>query len=201
MQSRQRPRSHSQASTGITAICACTDGASSYLAWVRDGELEYVASQNTGLGWPTQATLFRTNDLGAITEPVIACEGDRLFAAYVAGGNNAAFSRIGGVGAVAEHVTVSDVVESVREPQLSVRGNYLYIAYSSGAIGGGTGSARIRYATSVDLGVSFTSPSGLGDGTAAQDEVRMMIDDARVWMGWLDYRGASAALFENRTEQ
>lgn len=191
----------SQASPGITAIRACTDGASSYLVWVRDGELEYMASQNTGFGWPTQATLFRTNDLGGITAPMIACEGDRLFAAYVAGGNNAAFSRIGGLGAAPEHVTVSDVVESVREPQLSVRGNYVYVAYSSGTIGGGTGTARIRYSTSVDIGINFTAPSGLGDGFAAQDQARMMTDEARVWLGWLDYRGANAALFENRTEQ
>lgn len=191
----------SQASSGITAIRACTDGASSYLVWVRDGELEYMASQNAGFGWPTQATLFRTNDLGGITEPVVACEGDRLFAAYVAGGNNAAFSRIGGAGASPEHVTVSDVVESVREPQLSVHGNYVYVAYSSGTIAGGTGTARIRYATSIDIGLNFTAPIGLGDGTAAQDQPRMMTDEARVWLGWLDYRGANAALFENRTEQ
>jgi len=191
----------SQVSTQITAVCACTDGASSYLAWVRNGELEYMASTNTGLGWPTQATLFRSNDLGGITEPVTACAGDQLFAAYVAGGSNVAYSRIGSAGAAPLHVTVSDVVESVRDPQLAVRGNYIYTAYSSGDVGGGAGTARIRYATSVDLGLTFTAPSGLGDGTAAQDEVRLMIDDARVWMGWLDYRGASAALFENRTEQ
>jgi hypothetical protein len=191
----------SQISTGITAIRACTDGPSSYLGWVRDGELEYMASQNTGFGWPTQATLFRSNDLGAITEPQLVCEGDQLFAIYVAGGNNVACSRIGGIGASPQNVTVSDVVESVREPQIAVHGNYVYVSYSSGLIGGGTGSARIRYATSVDLGVTFTAPSGLGDGAAAQDQVRMMTDEARVWMGWLDYRGANAALFENRTEQ
>jgi hypothetical protein len=26
------------------------------------------------------------------------------------------------------------------------------------------------------------------------------VDGARVWLGWLDYRGATPALFTNRTE-
>lgn len=191
----------SQVGSGITAICGCNDGTTSSLAWVRNGELEFMVSNNLGLGWPTQSTLFRSNDLGAITAPVISCEGDRLFAAYVAGGQNVAVSRVGAAGAAPEHVTVSDVVEECRGPQLAVHGNYVYVAYSSGAIGGGTGTARIRYATSVDIGLNFTAPIGLGDGTAAQDQVRLMSDEARVWLGWLDYRGANAALFENRTEQ
>jgi len=187
--------------SGVTAIRGCNDGTTSSLVWLRGGEMYYMVSTNLGFGWPTQPTLFRTNDLGAITSPVIAGEGDRLLAAYVAGGQNVAFSRVGAAGAAPEHVTVSDVVEECRGPQLAMHGNYVYVAYSSGAIGGGTGTARIRYATSVDIGVNFTAPIGLGDGTAAQDQVRLMTDEARVWLGWSDYRGANAALFENRTEQ
>jgi hypothetical protein len=191
----------SAVSSNVASIQTCNDGARAYIAWVRDGQLEYMTSETSGFSWPTQATLLRGSDLGAISLPVLACEGERLFAAYVAGATTAAVSRVGALGAVAEHVTVSDVVENIGQPELAVAGNYIYVAYRSGDVGSGTGSARVRYATSVDLGLTFTVPSGLGDGTAAQNQPRLLVDEARVWVGWRDYRGDAPALFANRTEQ
>jgi len=73
-------------------------------------------------------------------------------------------------------------------------------AWRGGDLGGGVGAARIKLATSTDLGVGFTVPATFGDGAAAQDLPRMLVDGARVWLGWLDYRGATPALFTNRTE-
>ena len=52
----------------------------------------------------------------------------------------------------------------------------------------------------IDVGGTFTTPATFGDGAAAQDQPRLIVDGARVWLGWLDYRGASAALFSNRTQ-
>ena len=64
----------------------------------------------------------------------------------------------------------------------------------------GAGLARIKLDTSTNRGSSFSGVGRLGDGSAAQDAPRMVVDDARLWLGWLDYRGAPA-LYSNRTEQ
>ena len=190
----------SAVSTGIGEVAVCDDGGRVSLAWTRDGQLEYLVSQNSGLGWQTQPTLFRGADLGPISEVTVRADGDRLAAVYVAGGQNVAFSRVGAAGALPEHVTLSDAVEPAAAPTLELRGSYVFSAWRGGDLGGGVGSARIKLATSTDLGVGFTAPATFGDGTAAQDLPRMLVDGARVWLGWLDYRGATPALFTNRTE-
>ncbi|MCK5944675.1 MAG: exo-alpha-sialidase, partial [Planctomycetes bacterium] len=191
----------STVSAGIGAIATCNDGARVYLVWTRDGQLEYMISQNSALGWPTTASLLRPADLGANTDPVARCAGDRLFVAYVAGGTNVAFTRIGAAGALPEHVTLSNTVENASRPDLALSGNYLFATWRGGDVGGGAGSARVKFATSVDRGATFTAPGTFGDGTAAQDLPKVLVDGARVWFGWLDYRGATPALFSNRTEQ
>ena len=119
-------------------------------------------------------------------------------AAYVAGDNNVAFTRVGAAGAVPESTTLSTVSEPSRQPSIALRGNYVFAAWRGGDVG--LGSARIRIATSTNRGFSFNAPSTFGDGSAAQDAPRMMVDEARLWLGWLDYRG-TPALFSNRTEQ
>ncbi|MFN3241278.1 MAG: IPT/TIG domain-containing protein [Planctomycetota bacterium] len=189
----------SAVSIGIGDISLCNDGARVNLVWVRDGQLQYMISENSALGWPTLPSVFRPNDIGTIFDVTVVCEGDRLFAAYLAG-QNVAFSRIGGAGALPEHVTLSDTVESPSRPALQASGNYLFAAWRGGLVGGGTGPGRIKFASSVDLGVTFTPPVTFGDGTAAQDLPQLLVDSARVWIGWLDYRGATPALFSNRTE-
>ena len=192
----------SAVSAGIGEVAVCDEGGRVNLVWTRDGNLEYLVSQNSGLGWQTLPTLFRSAvDLGAITDVTVRCEDGRLFAAYVAGADEVAFSRVGAPGALPEHVTLSDTTESASRPDLAVSGNYLFAAWRGGDVGGGVGPARIQLATSVDLGLAFTAPATFGDGAAAQDLPRLLVDGARVWLGWLDYRGAGAALFSNRTEQ
>ncbi|MFT4512313.1 MAG: hypothetical protein ACI89X_003466 [Planctomycetota bacterium] len=179
----------------------CNDGQRVFMVWADDGALQYMVSENAGLGWPTLQSVLRAADLGVISAANAAtyCEEDRLVAAYVAGGSNVAFTRIGASGAVPEHVTLSTVVEPARQPSIALRGSYVFAAWSGGDVGAGT--ARIKLATSTNRGVTFIGPSTFGDGAAVQDAPRMIVDDARIWMGWVDSRGVGPALFHNRTEQ
>ena len=98
-----------------------------------------------------------------------------------------------------EHVTLSSVLEEAGEPALQARGNYLFAAWRGGAVTGGTGPARIRLTTSVDLGQNFEAPVVFGDSSATQERPVLLIDSARLWLGFTDYRGG-AALFANTTE-
>lgn len=181
----------------------CNDDQRVFLVWADDGALQYMVSENAGLGWPTVQSVLRQADLGAISTASVAvdCEQDRLVATYVAGGTNVAFSRVGATGAVPEHVTLSTVSEASRKPSVALRGNYVFAAWSGGDVAAGT--ARINMDTSINRGVTFSGPATFGDGTglAAQDAPCMIVDEARVWMGWVDSRGAGPALFQNRTEQ
>jgi len=192
-------RSIESGATG--SVRTCNDGERAYLVWLRAGTLEYTVSTNSGLGWSQPALELQGTTLGVNSDPVVACEGERLFCAHVFGGNQLAVTRVGGAGALPESAQVSAVVETTGRPTLAVRGNYAFVAWRGGAVTGGTGPARIRYATSVDVGLTWTPASGLGDGAAAQELPHLLLDGARVWLGWLDYRGATPALFQNRTEQ
>ena len=190
----------SAVSNGIGEVAVCDDGGRVSLVWTRDGQLEYLISDNSALGWQTQPSLLRPADLGAITAVTVRGFGDRLFAAYLGGGNNVAFSRVGAAGALPEHVTLSDTLEEATAPELVVSGDYLFAGWRGGDIGAGTGAARVKFATSVDVGATFTAPATFGDGGAAQDAPRLVVDGARVWFGWLDYRGVGPALYANRTQ-
>ncbi|MFK7743161.1 MAG: IPT/TIG domain-containing protein [Planctomycetota bacterium] len=196
-------RRRSSIEANVTAVETCSDGARAYLVWVRAGRLDYMVSTDAGASWPTIATLLRDSDLGTISDPAIACEGERLFAAYLTGAalDTVAFTRVGAAGASPESVTLSSATEASGAPQLAVRGNYAVCAWRGGPVAGGAGTARIRLASSVDVGATFLAPATFGDGASAQELPRLVFDDARVWLGWLDYRGVGAALFGNRSEQ
>ena len=193
-------RSAAVVNPGTTPALFCNDGARVFLVWDDGGALQYMVSENAGLGWPTQLSVLRPADLGVIStaNAAVDCEEDRLVTAYVAGGTNVAFTRVGATGAFPEHVTLSTVSEAARQPNVALRGNYVFASWSGGDVGAGT--ARIKLDTSTDRGVSFNGPATFGDGTAAQDAPSMIVDEARVWMGWLDSRGVGPALFHNRTE-
>lgn len=183
----------------VTDVLTCHDGDIVHVVWAANGQLGYMTSENLALGWPTQAITLRDGTAGALSQPVITCEGERLFAAYLVGGTTVAVTRVGGIGVVPQSVDVSDVVESAGGPQIAVRGNYAFVAWRGGSVAGG--AARIKLATSVDVALTFAAPAGFGDGTASQDLPQMLLEEARIWMGWLDSRGATPALFENRTER
>jgi hypothetical protein len=180
----------------------CNTGKLVSLIWADDGALHYMVSENAGLGWPTQQSLLRPADLGVISmaNAAVDCEGDHLAVTYVAGGTNLAFSRVMGLGAVPEHVTIS-TGEEAQEPGVALRGNYVFVSWSGGDIA--AESARIKLATSTDRGLTFTGPATFGDGGAfsLQHAPSMMIDGARVWLGWADSRGAVPALWFSSTER
>jgi hypothetical protein len=196
-------RSSVVANPDLSPALFCNVGQRVFLVWADDGALQYMISENAGLGWPTLQSVLRPADLGVIStaNAAVDCEEDRLVATYVAGGTNVAFSRVGALGAVPEHVTLSTASEAARQPSVALRGNYVFASWSGGDIA--SGAARIKLDTSTNRGTTFISPATFGDGsgTTAQDAPRMIIDDARVWMGWVDSRGAGPALFHNRTEQ
>lgn len=195
-------RSSVAAAPDLSPALFCNAGQRVFLVWADDGALQYMVSENAGLGWPTLQSELRPADLGAISMANVAvdCEEDRLVATYVAGGTNVAFSRVGALGAVPEHVTLS-AAEEARQPNVALRGNYVFASWSGGDIA--SESARIKLDSSTDRGLTFAGPATFGDvgGNSVQDAPRMMIDDARVWVGWIDSRGAGPALFYNRTEQ
>jgi hypothetical protein len=196
-------RSSVAAAPDLSPALFCNAGQRVFLVWADDGALQYMVSENAGLGWPTLQTLLRPADLGVIStaDAAVDCEEDRLVVTYVAGGTNVAFSRVGALGAVPEHVTLSTVSEVARQPSVALRGNYVFVSWSGGDIA--SALARIKLDTSTDRGVTFAGPATFGDAgvTSVQDAPRMIIDDARVWVGWVDSRGAGPALFHNRTEQ
>lgn len=184
--------------TAIGAIRLCNDGARVSLAWIESTALRYLVSADDGTTWPTQSVELRGTDLGALTEPQLACAGDRLFAIYVAGGNNVAVTRIGAAGAAPQHLTISTVTDPAGAPQLALRGNYLFAAWRSGDPG--AMAARVLRSSSTDLGATFAAPAGTGDPTANQDRPRLLLDGARLWLGWRDERGAMPSLFQNRAQ-
>lgn len=192
-------RSNAVGAPDTAAVLLCNDGPRVYLVWADDGSLFYKVSENAGLGWSTQQSLLRSSlDLGNISavDASVDCEQDRLAVCYFAGNATVAFTRIGAAGALPEHVTLNSIVEAVRQTQVALRGNYVFAAWSAGDIA----SARIKLSTSTNRGVSFTSDATFGDGSAAQVMPSMMVDSARLWLGWLDSRNAPA-LFSTRTER
>ncbi|HEB52326.1 MAG TPA: hypothetical protein ENI87_03615 [bacterium] len=188
-------------SNAISEVATCNIGPSVWLVYLDNGVLRYLQSADAGDSWSTQAVVLNDTSLGAVTSPTVGCEADRLYAAYVVGGNAVAFSRVGAAGAVPQTVTLSDTSEAAGRPVLASRGNYVFCAWRGGAVGGGSGPARIKLATSVDLGATFAAPLVDGDGTAAQEQPQLLLDGARIWLAWRDYRNGTPALFHSRTEQ
>ncbi|MBL9078674.1 MAG: IPT/TIG domain-containing protein [Planctomycetes bacterium] len=183
----------------------CADGNTVWLAWLRANALEYVASGDAGVSWPTVAFVLRS-DGGAVSEPALCCEGDRLHAIYLLAGTAVAVSRVGGIGATPLHETVSSVTGPAGEPTIAMQGNYVFAAWRSGAVAGG--AARILTAVSTGLAVNpqpgdpplqFTSPTGFGDGSSAQEQPLLRTDGARLLLAWLDHRTTPAGIFTNRT--
>jgi len=187
--------------TGVAAGSPrlCADAGRVWLAWLRTDLLEFMGSADAGLSWPTVASELRGSGQGAVAEPSLWCEGDRLYAIYVLAANSIGVTRVGGIGTQPQHVTVSAVTGPAGEPRIRSRGNYVFAAWRDGTVAGG--SARIRQTVSVDLGATFVAPSGLGDGTAAQEAPQLLLDGARLLLAWRDHRSTPAGIFANRTAQ
>jgi hypothetical protein len=192
------PHRRSLAGAAASAPQLCHDAGRVWIAWLRGGALEYVGSGDNGLSWPTVAYDLRSTG-GAVTEPALACAGNRLHAIYVLGGNSVAVTRVGGIGTAPQHTTVSSVAGPGGEPTIASLGNYVVAVWRNGTVGGGT--ARLQTATSTDLGATFTAPSGFGDASAAQEAPQLSLSGARLLLTWLDHRTTPPGVFTNRTFQ
>jgi hypothetical protein len=189
-------RSLSNAAANSPRLCA--DSGRAWLAWLRADVLEFVGSADGGLSWPTVASELRGSGQGAVAEPALHCEGDRLYAIYLLAGNSIAVTRVGGIGAQPQHRTISSVTGPAGEPQVQSRGNYVVAGWRDGAVAGG--AARLVQAVSVDLGANFTAPTGFGDASAAQEMPRLLLDGARLLLLWRDHRSTPAGIYSNRTQ-
>lgn len=190
-------RSLTNAAATTPRLCAA-DGRV-WLTWLRNDVLEFLGSADGGLSWPTVAAELRPSGQGAVTEPSLTCEGNRLYAAYVLAGTSVEVARVGGVGAQPQHLTVSTVTGPAGEPRLRSSGNYVAVTWRDGTVAGG--SARLATAVSVDLGAHFTNPTGFGDASAAQELPQLVLDGARLLLLWQDHRTTPAGIFTNRTVQ
>jgi hypothetical protein len=181
-------------------VWACADFPRVHVVYADGGELRCVTSEDGGATWPAPSRALGTSAFGAVGDSVdLACEGDRIWASYDTSAQQVVCSRLDGSGGPAQHALLSQVAEPVGEVTMRGEDAYVFCAWRGGEVA--TGAARIRLATSVDRGATFTPAVGFGDGTAAQERPALMQDSARIWLGWSDHRGAAPALFENRTER
>ena len=187
----------SPATADVVSVGLARAGERLVVTWLRAGVLEYVASPDAGITWPTNATELRGIDQGAVTEPAVHAEGERIYAAYVTGGTAVWVTRVGALGAQPTHLQVSTGSDVPGEPQIASRGHYVFAAWRSGTVAATT--ARIVRCSSFDYGATFTSPTGFGDGTAPQEHPVLRIDSARLLLGWFDHRGSAVGLFTNRS--
>lgn len=191
------PQRRSLTTTAASTPRLCADAGVAWLLWLRADVLEFMGSADMGIAWPTVPGELHGGGTGAVTEPALACEGNRLYAAYVLAGSSVEFTVVGGIGTQPQNVTLSAATGPAGEPRLACRGNYVFAAWRDGAVSGG--AARIVQTTSVDLGAHFEAPLGLGDGTAAQEQPQLQIDGARELLMWRDHRTTPAGIFTNRT--
>ncbi|MCA8977770.1 MAG: IPT/TIG domain-containing protein, partial [Planctomycetes bacterium] len=173
----------------------CTDAGHVHITWLRGGVLDYIHSTNGGTSWSNPPIELSDSAASAATEPAIACAGVRIFAAYVVGGNSVWVARITASGAVVQRSQVSTATVNAGSPCISYRDNYVFTAWRNDDVG--TGFARIVHALSTDLGQTYTTPVGFGDGNMAQEQPQLLVDGARMLLFWLDHRGAPS-LYSNR---
>ncbi|MCR9246334.1 MAG: hypothetical protein NXI31_14980 [bacterium] len=187
----------SAANVAVSAPRLCGDMINVHTTWLVGGVLRYSASTNAGGAWSQAVTLQDTSN-GAVTEPAITCDEDRVFAIYVAGGNSVWVAAITATGSLPQQTQLSTASVVAGGPQIYHHGNYVFAAWRSDDIG--SGAARIQHALSTDVGQNFSSPVGLGDGTAAQQQPVLLVEGASMLLCWLDSRGAMPALFVNRNQ-
>ena len=171
-----------------------------HACWVQNDALYHNVSSDNGLSWSSTINVVQTVQSGVVSAPAICCEDDRVWFAYVAGGTTVWVSRYTPLGTSVQHTPVEVGTTLVSgEPCIRSAGNYLFVAWREGDVG--SGAARIQQAVSGDGGATFPVPAGLGDGTASQTSPQLLVDGARLLLGWLDSRGASTGVFVNRTAQ
>lgn len=195
-------------------VASCQDQGRAYVAFGSGDQLYAIHSADAGQTWSEAPTEITPQGMVA-TDAVLQCSGDRLVAAYVVEDPWAlGVSRISSWSSGNVEWTLIDDVAGqnasvVRDPGLTLAGNYVFVTYSIAPLAPLQGGIpdRIKFASSVDMGQTFLPAVDFGDHTPGfnigQRDPRIFVDGAQVWMGWLDDRAGQGQmkLYQNRTDQ
>lgn len=173
-------------------------GARRYAIWLQNGALLLSTSGDRGATWSGSTIQLQGAQGGAVTTPQLAIDAGHAYAAYVVAGTAIRVASFTLVGATVRQATVESAVSNSAEPQLAVVGNYVFTAWREGDLG--DGSARVLFAVSTDSAQTFPTPTGFGDGSAAQQLPQLAVDGAHLLLGWTDARAATSAIFVNRSQ-
>ncbi|MFO1077792.1 MAG: hypothetical protein U1E73_08705 [Planctomycetota bacterium] len=177
--------------------CLCNEGLVLHVAWLVGGALRYASSLNSGINW-TSSIELQGNSNGTISEPALACDRGRVFAAYAVAGTTVQCTRVVAAGGAPADTVLTTAAASAAQIRIGARGNYVVVAFRDGDVG--TGTARIWQSASGDAGVAFAAAARFGDGAAAQEDPVLAADSAQILLLWRDHRGATPALFVNRDQ-
>ncbi len=189
----------SPGTTFASAPRASAAGGRVHAAWLQDGALRTTSSADDGRNWSASSLIVDDGTGGVIASHAVAARGEQACFVYTVGGSSVWVARIVQAGAPVQRVQVDATASPSAETSIHVDGNYVYVAWREGDPTAGT--ARVQLAVSGDGGATFPWTGGLGDGTAAQREPRLVHDGSRLFLGWSDDRDGAPALYTNRTVQ
>lgn len=169
-----------------------------YVAWVQSGSLLMATSADAGATYGSTLVTLHPSAFGTASEPALAGDSTQLTAAFVVNGTSIRSARFTTIGATVLNATLETVATESAEPRVATSGNYVFVAWREGNVGGGT--ARVQFAVSTDNASTFGNATLFGDGLASQAAPRLGIDGANVWFGWLDSRVVGTGVYANRTE-
>jgi hypothetical protein len=167
-----------------------------FASWVQNGILVVRQSSDRGVTWGTILEVENAQG-GAVSEPQLTCDDNQLMFVYVIGGTTTRTARLPLTSTIPQFATLDATPTVSSAPVLAGDGNYVFAAWREGDVA--SGAARINFAVSTDSGATFEPAAGFGDGTAAQDQPRLAIESANLFLGWIDVRGATSGVFTTRT--
>ncbi len=158
------------------------DGRNVHAAWLQGGQLRYAASTDGGGGWAPAITLQDASG-GAVTSPSIACDEQRIFAAYVVNGNSVWVAAVTATGSLPTRTQVDDTTMTVAgTTTIHHDGSYVFAGWRSGDLPSNAG--RIVHVVSTDTGQTFSTPVNVGSGTNSQSSPQIIADGASILFGW-----------------
>lgn len=170
-----------------------------YASWVQNGSMFMVTSPDRGATWGNTLVELQGNQAGAVSAVRAQATDDGALFTYLVGSTVVRVARFFNAGSSVQQATVATATALAATPVLAGNGNYVFVAYRDGDVG--TGTARVRFAVSVNGGGSFEAATGFGDGAAAQELPQLAVAGANLLLGWLDRRDPTPGVFVNRTAQ
>jgi hypothetical protein len=174
---------------------AASDGTRVHVAWLQQNGLRHCTSPDGGATWTWPAVVADGFD-GQVGEHAIACSAERVALAYSAGAELRLARQDHPDGPLLTSRVDAEPAAS-GDPTVQIAGDYVYVAWREGAAS--ASSARVRVAVSGDGGATFAWRSGFGDGFAAQRKPRLVHDDTRFAVVWIDDRDGPPFLYTNLT--